>query len=231
MNVGVIIPALNEQDCIAATIRRLPAGFAAQIIVADNGSTDATAERARQAGAEVVSEPRRGYGQACLTGLAQLRPDIEAVAFLDADGSDDPAELSRLLEPIVAGEADLVIGSLANGFQTAVGERGSNLSLGQRQLICFIRALVADPRILILDEATSSVDSLTEARIQSALAKLLRDRTSFVVAHRLSTIRHADLVLVLDHGQIVERGTHDTLLAQGGVYAGLYRQFVRATEG
>jgi len=115
MKVAVIIPALNEQDCIAATIRRLPAGFAAQIIVADNGSTDATAERARQAGAEVVSEPRRGYGQACLTGLAQLRPDIEAVAFLDADGSDDPAELSRLLEPIVAGEADLVIGSRTRG--------------------------------------------------------------------------------------------------------------------
>jgi ATP-binding cassette subfamily B protein len=124
-----------------------------------------------------------------------------------------------------------IIGTLPNGFNTPVGERGSSLSLGQRQLVCFLRALVADPRILILDEATSSVDSLTEARLQTALAKLLRHRTSFVVAHRLSTIRDADLVLVLDHGQIVERGTHATLVAQGGLYAGMYRQFARATEG
>jgi ATP-binding cassette subfamily B protein len=123
-----------------------------------------------------------------------------------------------------------IIGTLPNGFNTAVGERGSSLSLGQRQLICFLRAWLADPRILILDEATSSVDSLTEARLQTALAKLLRNRTSFVVAHRLSTIRHADLVLVLENGEIVERGTHDALVARGGIYAGLYRQFVRATK-
>jgi len=134
-------------------------------------------------------------------------------------------------EEIIAAARELdcldVIATLANGFNTQVGERGGSISLGQRQLICFIRALIANPRILILDEATSSVDSLTEARIQQALAKLLRGRTSFVVAHRLSTIRHADLVLVLDHGAIVERGTHDQLVAAGGVYAGLHRQFVR----
>ena len=99
------------------------------------------------------------------------------------------------------------------GLHTQVGERGASLSLGQRQLVCFARAMLADPRILILDEATSSVDTLTELRIQRALAKLLTGRTSFVVAHRLSTIRSADQILVLEDGRIVERGTHAELLA------------------
>jgi ATP-binding cassette subfamily B protein len=97
------------------------------------------------------------------------------------------------------------------------------LSLGQRQLVCFARALLADPRILILDEATSAIDSLTELRIQRALERLVKGRTSFVVAHRLSTIRRADLVLVLDDGRIVERGNHDSLLELNGQYAALWR--------
>jgi ATP-binding cassette subfamily B protein len=122
------------------------------------------------------------------------------------------------------------IESLPDGFQTQIGERGAGISLGQRQLICFARAMLADPRILILDEATSSIDTLTEARIQQALALLLKGRTSFVVAHRLSTIRHADMLLVLNRGRIVERGTHTELLEAGGTYAGLYHQFVRAGQ-
>jgi ATP-binding cassette subfamily B protein len=117
--------------------------------------------------------------------------------------------------------------ALPLGLHTEVGERGAGLSLGQRQLICFARALLADPRIVILDEATSSVDALTEDRLQKALLTLLRGRTSFIVAHRLSTIRHADLVLVLDQGRIVERGTHASLVAAGGHYAALYQQFVQ----
>ncbi len=123
-----------------------------------------------------------------------------------------------------------VIGAMPQGFATPVGERGSGLSLGQRQLVCFARAMLADPRILLLDEATSSVDTMTEARLQKALAALLSGRTSFVVAHRLSTIRHADLVLVLEHGQIVERGTHIQLLSKGGAYAQYYRQFTQTDQ-
>jgi ATP-binding cassette subfamily B protein len=119
--------------------------------------------------------------------------------------------------------------SLPQGMQTQVGERGAQLSLGQRQLVCFCRAMLADPRILILDEATSSVDTLTEVRVQTALAKLLSGRTSFIVAHRLSTIRHADQVLVLEDGRIFERGTHEQLISHGGIYAGLVRQFARGS--
>ena len=118
--------------------------------------------------------------------------------------------------------------SLPQGFATEVGERGTSLSLGQRQLICFTRALLANPRILILDEATSSVDTITESRLQHALDRLLATRTSFVVAHRLSTIRRADQILVLDQGCIVERGPHLQLLAQRGAYHALYRQFALA---
>jgi ATP-binding cassette subfamily B protein len=120
--------------------------------------------------------------------------------------------------------------ALPKGLHSEVGERGAGLSVGQRQLVCFTRALLADPRLVVLDEATSSIDALTEARLQKALVTLLRGRTSFVVAHRLSTIRHADLVLVLDQGHVIERGTHPELLALGGHYAALYRQFVQVDE-
>ncbi|MCF7687482.1 MAG: ABC transporter ATP-binding protein/permease [Cephaloticoccus sp.] len=123
-----------------------------------------------------------------------------------------------------------ILEALPQGLLTEVGERGSALSIGQRQLVCFTRAMLADPRIVILDEATSSIDALTEARLQKALLELLRGRTSFIVAHRLSTIRHADQVLLLDQGRIIERGRHEALLAQGGPYAELYHQFVQMEE-
>ncbi len=124
--------------------------------------------------------------------------------------------------------ADAFIERLPNGYDTVLGERGGGLSLGQRQLLAIARAALATPRILILDEATSSVDTRTERLIQHALEELLHGRTSFVIAHRLSTIRHADQVLAVKDGQIVERGTHDELLAARGFYYELYmRQFRR----
>jgi ABC-type multidrug transport system fused ATPase/permease subunit len=111
---------------------------------------------------------------------------------------------------------------LEDGYETQLGERGTRLSLGQRQLVAFARALLADPRILILDEATSSVDIGTERRIEQALHVLLADRTAFIIAHRLSTIRNADLIVVLEHGRIVEQGSHDELLDRRGLYTSLY---------
>lgn len=134
-------------------------------------------------------------------------------------------------DEVVQALADLecldLIEALPNGLNTRVSENGQGMSLGQRQIVCFARALLANPRILILDEATSSVDTITEARLQKALNRLLQGRTSFVVAHRLSTIRQADLILVLDHGRIVERGSHDSLMSIRGTYARLYEQFTR----
>jgi ATP-binding cassette subfamily B protein len=126
--------------------------------------------------------------------------------------------------------ADDFVRRLPDGYDTLLGERGTGVSQGQRQLISIARAALANPRILILDEATSSVDTRTERQIQVALDELLKGRTSFVIAHRLSTIRNADLVLVLEEGQILERGKHEELLARRGAYHRLYMSQFRPQE-
>ena len=114
------------------------------------------------------------------------------------------------------------ISRLPNGYDTIVTEDGSNLSQGQRQLLCIARVMLCDPPMLILDEATSSIDTLTEQRVQKAFQKMMKGRTSFVVAHRLSTIKEADIILVMNDGNIIEQGTHEQLLKRNGFYAKLY---------
>jgi ABC-type multidrug transport system fused ATPase/permease subunit len=138
------------------------------------------------------------------------------------DARDD--EVETVARRIGGGEW---VDDLPDGLITEVGERGGNLSLGQRQLVALARVLLHDPAILILDEATASVDPLTEAQIQEGLEVVMAERTSIVIAHRLSTVRHADRIIVLDQGRIVEEGTHDTLLAHGGHYATIYNAYFR----
>jgi subfamily B ATP-binding cassette protein MsbA len=146
---------------------------------------------------------------------------LENIAYARPEATRD-----EVLRAARIARCDDFIRELSDGYETVVGERGVKLSGGQRQRVAIARAVLADPRILILDEATSSLDSESEAAIQEGLAELMKGRTTFVIAHRLSTIRHADTILVLEGGQIVERGNHRDLLARGGRYFDLYtRQY------
>ncbi len=138
----------------------------------------------------------------------------------------------QIVQAAEAARADHFIRTLPEGYDTVLNEEASNISQGQKQLLTIARAILADPSILILDEATSSVDTRTEVLIQQAMNELMRDRTSFVIAHRLSTIRGADLILVMNHGEVIEQGTHEQLLAQNGFYADLYNsQFADEAAG
>jgi ATP-binding cassette subfamily B multidrug efflux pump len=129
----------------------------------------------------------------------------------------------QLVAAARATHVDRFVRTLPGGYDTVIDDEGANVSVGERQLITIARAFLAEPAILILDEATSSVDTRTEVLIQRAMSSLRAGRTSFVIAHRLSTIRDADVILVMESGRIVEQGTHDTLLSAGGAYARLYR--------
>ncbi|MGZ7008351.1 MAG: ABC transporter ATP-binding protein, partial [Ilumatobacteraceae bacterium] len=139
------------------------------------------------------------------------------IAYGRPDASDE-----ELLAAAKATFVDRFVHSLPDGYDTVIDEEGSNVSAGQRQLITIARAFISEPALLILDEATSSVDTRTELLVQKAMRSLRADRTSFVIAHRLSTIRDADLILMMEGGQIVETGTHESLLAAHGPYAALY---------
>ncbi len=130
--------------------------------------------------------------------------------------------MQEIIDAAQIANAHEFIMNFPEGYSTEVEERGAKLSVGQRQLLSFARALLLDPRILILDEATSSIDTETEILIQEALARLLVDRTSFVIAHRLSTIQNADQIVVVDHGRIMEQGTHRELLCRKGIYRDLF---------
>ncbi|MCT6874544.1 MAG: ATP-binding cassette domain-containing protein, partial [Bifidobacterium sp.] len=153
----------------------------------------------------------------------------ENIRYGRLDATDQQIE-----EAAKAVHAHEFIMELPDGYDTKVEERGSTLSAGQRQLIAFARVLLADPRILILDEATSSIDTRTEEALQAGLAHLLKGRTSFVIAHRLSTIENADQIFYIDHGQIVEHGTHQELLAKRGAYYRLHESqyaMIRTANG
>jgi ABC-type multidrug transport system fused ATPase/permease subunit len=214
-NPGELIAFVGKTGAGKSTIIHLLSRFyepeSGRVLVDGRDIAEHTLESLhRQMG--IVLQENFLFSGTVLENLRYSRPDATR---------EEIEELSRLLG------ADEVIRRLPQGYDSVVGERGTSLSQGERQLICFVRAIVPDPRILILDEATSSVDSLSEERLQQALLRLVKGRTSFVVAHRLSTVRHADRIFVLDGGRIVESGTHVQLLAAGGQYAKLHTEYVR----
>ena len=146
-----------------------------------------------------------------------------------AYGREDASE-EQVIAAAKAAHAHSFIMRLPDGYDTVISEDGGNISQGQRQLLCIARVMLVDPPMLILDEATSSIDTRTEIRIQKAFAKMMEGRTSFIVAHRLSTIKEADLILVMNQGHVVEQGTHLELLEKGGFYANLYNSQFAAAE-
>ena len=169
---------------------------------------------------------REGFGMVLQDTWLFKGTIMENIRYGRLDATDE-----EVIAAAKAANADHFIRTLPGGYQTELNEDASNVSQGQKQLLTIARAILADNRILILDEATSSVDTRTEQRIQTAMDNLMRGRTSFVIAHRLSTIRDADLILVMRDGDIVEQGTHDQLIEKGGFYADLYNsQFEDVVE-
>ena len=178
---------------------------------------DLRAVRARSLRAQLGTVPQEAF---LFSGSVR-----DNIAFAKPNASDE-----QIREAARAVGADQFIARLEHGYETQIGERGVQLSAGQRQLLAFARALVADPRVLVLDEATSNVDVRTERLIEEGLRRLLHGRTAIVIAHRLSTIRHADRIIVLEHGRVVEQGSHEELLDHGGRYWQLYRAWAEQAQ-
>ncbi len=200
--VALVGPSGSGKTSLVALIARLydPTSGSISIDGADLRSVDVTSLRARTA---YVSEDSFLFGDTVAANIAYARADAPREAVVRA------AKLAQ---------ADEFIEQLPDGYETVVGERGFTLSGGQRQRVAIARALLADPRVLILDDATSSLDATTEQAIRAGLAEAMKDRTTFVIGHRLSTISLADEIILMDGGRIVDRGTHDELLARSGLY-------------
>ena len=168
---------------------------------------------------------RGSYGMVLQDTWLRAGTVRENIAYGKPDATDE-----EIIAAAKAAHADSFIRRLPEGYNTVIAEDGGNISQGQKQLLCIARVMLCLPPMLILDEATSSIDTRTEVRIQAAFARMMRGRTSFIVAHRLSTIREADVILVMKDGHIVEQGNHDELLAQGGFYATLYNSQFEGVE-
>jgi ABC-type multidrug transport system fused ATPase/permease subunit len=213
---GTTVALVGHTGAGKSTIAKLLARFydprAGTIMIDDHDLRDITQESLRR---QLGIVPQEGF---LFAGTVR-----ENIAF----GRPEANKAEIVAAAQAVGAHDFIL-ALENGYETEVAERGGRLSLGQRQLVAFARALLADPRILILDEATSSVDIGTERGIELALRRLLAGRTAFIIAHRLSTIRNADLIVVLEHGRVVEQGTHQELLAHGGHYLSLYGDWASA---
>jgi ATP-binding cassette subfamily B protein len=203
--VALVGPTGSGKTSIAGLVKRFHDCWSGQVIVAGQDVQDVTRASLGHAVAMVLQEPFLFSGTV-----------LDNIRF----ASNAPE--ARVIEAAKAVRAHDFIRALPQGYQTELTQRGQNLSLGQRQLLSFARALVADPRILILDEATASIDSFTERDIQAALKVLLAGRTSLIIAHRLATIRDADTIIVLQAGRIVEQGDHASLLSAGGLYSRLH---------
>jgi ABC-type multidrug transport system fused ATPase/permease subunit len=213
---GQTIALVGHTGAGKSTVVKLLARFydptAGRVLIDGHDLRDVTAQSLRS---QLGIVPQEGFlfSGTVRSNIAFGRPD---------------ASLEDVVAAAQAVGADEFIRALPEGYDTQIQERGARLSIGQRQLVAFARALLADPRILILDEATSSVDIPTEARIEEALQTLLAGRTALVVAHRLSTIRGADVIVVLEHGEVIEAGTHRQLIELRGRYYALYDDWVEA---